>query len=259
MKKFIFFIVSFFILLNAFTTGYKTGQGRKISYTSFYRIIGYDTYKDKFFISEESNTDLPSIDKVKGETNDPSLLYNKHLVEIPLHSADYYYGKFINANAAVKEINQIGVLTPGSRIELLGDGYLTMSISRGYIDPGPEFMYASGSCWATSALGAMMDEVNKAFEQKYELKLFTFHYLDRTPHPVPYLTYKNSNHGYGYTITKFPKGDNTDFKFTINPELANNKIFKDLKIEIVMISRNDHPKAYLGQSIGAYIRTNIDF
>jgi hypothetical protein len=223
--------------------------------------IGTDAYKDQFpvLIGEIDEQEAPTIASIRGESIDTDLPYKKHLIELPLVRCDYYYGKHINATAAANEINQIKVLKPGDRISLIGNGYLTMARSRGYVSPGSGFLYASGACWTSSTLGTLMDEVNKAFSQKYNKPLFVFYAGDRSPHPVAYSTYQKSNYGKGYAVTKMPGGYGTDYRFTINPSLENDPQFSDLKIKIVMISRTDNPQAYLGQSLGAYVLSNIDF
>lgn len=225
------------------------------------QFIGKEAYKDKFplLVGEIDESKIAYLDNVLGASYDEDLIYKKHLIELPLVRGDYYYGKHINATAAVNEINQIRILKAGDRISIIGNGYLTMSSKRGYVNPGSGFLYASGACWASSTLGTLMDEVNKAFGQKYQKPLFTFYAGDRTPHPASYATYKDSNYGRGYTVVMIPHGSSTDYRFTVNPTLKTDSRFQDLKIKIVMISRTDNAQAFLGQSIGGYILSNIDF
>lgn len=183
--------------------------------------------------------------------------YYYYFLELPLYKTDYYYGKFINAAAAVNELNKMPALMPGDKVSLIKDGYLTFSVKNGYIYPGEGYYYASGSCWVVSTLGAMMDEANKHFERKYSISLFVFNYGDRLPHKYPFKTYTNSNFGYGYTVYKASDWT-TDYSFTINPEIAKNKDLKNLRIKIYLFADSKNPEAYLGQSIGAYIMTNLE-
>lgn len=262
MKKILFRTLFLISLILAITLGIKSSFANKRDgqETQANAFIGKDAYKDKFQVADKDALSKPTteISSVLGETDDPSLKFNKHLVEIPLVRPDYYYGKHINATAAVAEINQTAPLTPGESISLINDGFLTMSSARGYISPGTGFLHASGVCWSTSTLGLMMDEANKNFENKYGLDLFVFQPGDRLPHPAKYATYADSNDGWGYAVVKSYKGGK-DFTFTINPEIENNSRLKNLKVEVVMISREDNKEAFLGQSIGAYLRTNVDF
>lgn len=223
---------------------------------------GEESHKDKFAVfigGEDEEEQLSGMEFVLGESIDLDLVYKKLLIEMPLVGCDYYYGKHINATAGVNEVNHVPVLQPGDRVDLIRDGYLTMSRSRGYVSPGSGFLYASGVCWTTSAIGTLMDEANKLFDQKYQMPLFIFRNGDRAPHPVAYQTYKNSNYGKGYAIVKIPNGSGTDFSFIVNPQLKDNPKFVNLKIKIVMISSVENDQAFLGQSIGAYIQTNVDF
>lgn len=223
---------------------------------------GSEAYKDKFAVlvgGSDYVDENPNIRSVLGENIDVDLRYKKLLVEVPLVRCDYYYGKHINATAGVNEVNRMPVLEPGDSIGLINDGYLTLLGNKGYVSPGSDFMYASGVCWTTSTLGFLMDEANKTFSRKYEIPLFTFNSGDRLPHPESYATYRNTNYGYGYSVVKIPNGSSLDFRFTVNPELANNPRFKNLELKIVMISSIDNENAFMGQSIGAYIKTNINF
>ncbi|MBN2016088.1 hypothetical protein JW766_04615 [Candidatus Dojkabacteria bacterium] len=222
--------------------------------------IGEEAFKDTFTVVIGDVSEEEDPDDILGEETPVELPYKKGLIEMPLYRGDYYYGKHINATAATKELNQkMPILEPGSRVAVIGNGYLTMSKGWGYVSPGAEFMYASGVCWTTSALGTTMDEVNKEFMYKYDMPLFVFYAGDRYPHPVAYSTYRNSNYGFGYTVVRAYGRGSPDFKFTVNPNIKTNPKFLNLKIKIVMVSSTDHPKAFLGQSIGGYIESNIDF
>lgn len=223
--------------------------------------LGQEAYKDTFAVIEGEipNEDVPHIAHVLGESDDSELVYKKNLIELPLASGDYYYGKYLNAAAAARELNAMGVLKPGDRKAVIGNGYITMSSSRGYVDPGGDFMYASGVCWATSSLGTLMDEVNKEFNLTYGVSLFVFQYGDRLPHPHAYATYRPSNWGYGYSVVKRPGGYNSDYRFTVNPALADDPVLKDIKVKIVMVAREDNPNAFLGQAIGGYVMSNVDW
>jgi hypothetical protein len=218
---------------------------------------GSHAYKDEFEVVAEDFIYEDQTPLVLGAYDDPELKYNKTLIEMPLVRMDYYYGKHLNATAGVNEMNSIPVLTPGSRVSVIGNGYLTMSRSRGYVMPSIS-MFGSGVCWSVSALGTLMDEANKTFMQKYGEPLFIFYPGDRTPHSHAYSTYRISNYGYGYTVVKYP-GGGTDYRFTVNPRLSSYPQFKDFKLKIVMVSSTDHPNAYNGESIGGYIKTNKDY
>ncbi|MBN2015500.1 hypothetical protein JW766_01575 [Candidatus Dojkabacteria bacterium] len=196
-----------------------------------------------------------------GETlveDDKDMVYKKLYVELPLYPEDYYYGKHLNATAAVNELNSIPPLRPGDRVQVINDGYITLNSAKGYIKPPGDFYYASGICWSVSAFGAVMDEANRKFEREYGMQLFIFNYADRIAHNDYYRTYVASNFGYGYTVVKMPDWV-TDYKFTVNPELMNHQYFKNLKVKIVMVSTTDNSRGYAGQSIDGYILTNLDF
>jgi hypothetical protein len=229
--------------------------------TDLKKYVGRSAQKDIFTVFEGKEDEIyaPNLDEIQGVSADKDMIFKKHLVELPLVAQDYYYGKFINASSAVNEINTVPILHPGDRINLIGQNYLTLSKNRGYVYPGQGFLYASGVCWSTSSVGTLMDEVNHAFIEKYSIPLFTFHYGDRTPHPAIYSTYQDSNFGRGYTIVKVPSGYSTDYSFEVNSAVSKIKGLENLKIKIVMFAREDCEKAFAGQSIGAYLQTNIDF
>ena len=187
------------------------------------------------------------------------MVYTKAYVELPLASEDYYSGKFTNAAAAVNELNSMSTLEAGDRIAIINDGYLTMNADKGYIKPQGKFLYASGVCWTVSTLGTMMDKANADFSAQYNLPLFVFNNGDRFPHPHTYKTYTLSNNGWGYSVSKFTDGSSSDYKFTVNPEIAHIPELEGLKIKIVMQSVTSNKNGYLGQSINAYLLTNIDF
>jgi hypothetical protein len=258
MKK--IFFVTIFLALSSLIVWQASKIKLVRSSLSVRNLIGEEAYKDKFpIVFGDVPEDLAELADIKGEEDDSELILNKGLIELPLVSYDYYYGKHINAAAAANEINYIGILEPGDRIRVISDGYVTFSGSRGYISPGSGFMYASGVCWASSTLGTLMDEANRVFNRKYDMPLFIFYYGDRSPHPHYYSTYRNSNYGYGYAVVRHPGGSTADYKFTVNPELKNIPKFENLKIKIVMVARTDNPDAFLGQSIGGYLKSNVDF
>lgn len=207
----------------------------------------------------ETNTSIEqtSYDTVKElpETLD----YKGGFVALPLYPEDYYYGKHINATAAVKELNKISPLSPGDRVRIIRDGYLTMKAEEGYTKPGGNFVYASGVCWTVSTFGAIMDKANQEFTDTYGLPLFVFGYLDRGPHKKAYRTYTGSNYGYGYTVAIDPSGYVFDYSFTINPELSNIPELADIKVDIVMKSVTNHRAGYNGESIEGYVITNLNF
>jgi hypothetical protein len=180
-------------------------------------------------------------------------------VELPLIAADYYYGKHINASIAAKEINTMPVLMPGDRVAILANGYLTMSAGKGYIKPYGDFMYASGVCWATSTLGALMDEANRQFLEKYDMPLFIFEYGDRWPHKDPYATYNASNGGYGYSVSRIGGYPAADYRFTVNPKLLEDPELVNLQLRIDMGSTESHSWGYAGQAVNATLYSNIEF
>ncbi|MBN1915895.1 hypothetical protein JW796_02770 [Candidatus Dojkabacteria bacterium] len=184
--------------------------------------------------------------------------FNNILVELPLVRNDYYTGKFINAAAGAYQLNKIPVLTPGDRIRVIADGYITFSKNAGYVKAEKPFYYASGVCWSTSTLGKLMDEANINFSRKYGLPLFVFNFGDRVPHNKPAKTYTTSNNGYGYAILR--TGNHVqDYSFTVNPEIKNNIDLSDLRLRIVMTTSESNPEGYTGKSIGAYLVSNKEF
>jgi hypothetical protein len=261
LKKYIFITLFFAVSIALVWEGVKLGPKEVVVSQDSGNFLGKEAYKDSFAVIEGEipDEDVPRIAHVLGESDDKELIYKKNLIELPLVSGDYYYGKYINAAAAARELNFMGVLNPGDRKSVIGNGYVTMNSNRGYISPGAGFMYASGACWATSSLGTLMDEVNKEFNLTYGMDLFVFQYGDRLPHPHAYSTYAPSNWGYGYSVVKRPGGYNSDYKFTVNPELSDHPVLKDIKIKIVMVSREDNPNAFLGQSIGGYVMSSVDW
>jgi len=215
-------------------------------------ISGDQSYKDEFALTDtQTDIKLPQT----GE----ELLFKKVLVELPLYSADYYYGKHTNASAAASEINALPILRPGDHFAILGDNIITFSATSGYIQPPGNFYYASGACWATSTLGLLMDEANKRFARDYGIPLFVFESNDRYPHTHAYQTYAPSNSGYGYTVSQIKGAPAADYRFTLNPQLSEIPALKDIQIKIIMLGTKDHPTGYLGESIDAYIESNIDF
>ncbi len=186
-----------------------------------------------------------------------SLKYQKYHVELPLQAQDYYYGKFINASVAAREINRVPILKPGDRVELIEGGFITFNNENGYIKPAGDFKHASGVCWSTSTLGMLMDNANSKFQSKYKKPLFVFEAWDRYGHKKPYATYKGSNYGWGYAVAKEP-AKTFDYKFTVNPELKNDEKFKDLKIKIILTASQKHSWGYAGQVIGGYLEVNKD-
>ncbi len=187
------------------------------------------------------------------------LIYKKSFTEVPLASGDYYYGKYINASIAAGEINDIPIITPGDRIAIISDNYLTFDKSKGYIKPSANIYYASGVCWTATTLGALMDQANSEFINKYGIPLFTFEQWDRYAHKNKYATYAGINYGYGYAVSKPPSGKVFDYKFTVNPEILNIPEFEDFEIRIVIGGRENSPVGYKGQVIDGYILSNIDW
>jgi hypothetical protein len=175
---------------------------------------------------------------------------------LPLKKEDYYWGKFENGSAGAKELNKIGTLIPGDRVEVIGDGYITLNKSAGYVQPRGHY-YASGLCWSISAMGGMMDQVNKQFRVEYGMDLFIFKPGDRYGHSVNYSTYKPSNNGWGYTVSKIMDGvGQPDYKFQINPDVKNLPGFSDLELNMQLGSSSNTKGAYKGQMIYANLLAN---
>lgn len=249
--------------IRLFQQGPTFNLGQRIA-SQFYQ--GKDSYKDNFAVYSDngiifaedafpSDDNLPA---VAGESIDPSLSYQFAYTELPLHKNDYYWGKYLNAAAGVRELNRMPTLAPGNRIRVIADGYLSLNPRNGYVRPQNGYFFGSGLCWSTSALGQMMDNANNQFKERYGIPMFVFARGDRAPHADWSHTYKDSNRGYGYTVIKISSGGGQDYGFTLNPAIKNIKELEGLKIRIVLTYRNDHPSAYKGESIGAYIMANKD-
>ncbi|MBD3280622.1 hypothetical protein GF389_03805 [Candidatus Dojkabacteria bacterium] len=181
-------------------------------------------------------------------------------IDLPLIEKDYYWGKYENAEAGVNELNAIDTLEPGDKISIIGNGYITLNPSRGYIQPQAGYYYGSGLCWSVSALGGAMDEANKTFKEKYGTDLFVFegNYGSRYGHSHTYPTYGPSNNGYGYSIIKVSSGKGqVDYTFTLNPQIENIKGLENAKFRIELEATEKHPTAFKGQSIKATVYSNI--
>jgi hypothetical protein len=183
--------------------------------------------------------------------------YTNVVYKLPLQKKDYYYGKYINARAGANELNNIPTLTPGKRVRIIADGYISVWRSRGYVQPRG-YYFGSGLCWSASALGGMLDAANAKFKAKYGLDLFVFSSGDRAPHSKYYATYAKSNRGRGYAVIKKKKGGQ-DLRFTVNPQLAKVAALRDIKIDINMIYSQREAGAYRGEMIGATLNTNKSF
>jgi len=244
--------------------------GTVVCMIAIIRIIFYETpvfAEDEQKINEQIDNKKTTRSDTKAEniksTNKRLIKSNPNKllasVSLPLSAQDYYFGKFINAKVAVNEINSIPILIPGDKISLISDNYLTFDQSKGYIDPDGtgSILYASGTCWSVSTLGSAMDQANIEFEKQYGLPLFVFTNGDRIPHNQSYLTYQTSNNGYGYTVSKVGNVAGADYKFTINPELANDSRFDDLEIQIKLEGNENDPNGYLGQAIEGTVLINI--
>lgn len=230
-------------------------------------VSGADSNNDNFAVfstnglifaldARPDEVDVPGT--IAGAEDNKDLIYEFGKVDLPLYPEDYYWGKFENGSAGARELNRIPVLRPGDRIRAIGNGYLTLSPSSGYVRPTNGYYYGSGLCWSTSALGQMMDKANVEFREKYGMDLFVFSGGDRAPHPHWYRSYQHSNRGYGYTVIKISSGGGQDYSFTVNPAIASLPDMDDFKVEIVMTSTTEYPGAYNGQSIGSYVRSNKD-
>lgn len=227
--------------------------------------IGLEASNDNFAVAIESfDSDFEyeqweAFELIYGKQAEPvadaDMIYKNAFSEEPLVPRDYYYGKFENAVAGINGINKIPVLKPGNSIGLIRDKYINIKPWNGFVQP-PGYYFASGVCWSSSALGFLQDNSNKAFREKYGVDLFTFKRGDRAPHTDYYETYG----GGGYTMLQISEGNPAqDYRFTVNPVLANMPELADIKIKIVMVSSSTHEKGYKGQSIGGYILSNKEF
>jgi hypothetical protein len=198
-----------------------------------------------------SETDLSSI------RVDSDMVYKNSFREMPLHPTDYYYNKYTNAVAGVKQLNTMPIMTPGTSIGIIRNMYLVIIPKYGYVRP-PHYVYGSGVCWTTSAMGAMMDEANDAFKKKYGIDLFIYRSGDRAPHGGIYLTYTNGNHG--YTVLQSGIGNPAqDYRINVNPAISKIPGLSDLKIKLVLLNSSKHPTGAYGESIAAYIVSNKQF
>ncbi len=215
---------------------------------------------DNFPVTDQTEAQLESETAQTGNEyyDAATFQYKYYEVNFPLKPVDYYWRKWENGRAGAAELNRMPDLGPGDRIQVINGGYITMSPSRGYIRPQNGYYFASGVCWSTSALGGFMDKANWYFLQKFHLPLFTYNNRDRVGHPHNYPTYADANGGYGYTIFKSGNHGAPDYGFNINPALKNDPFLKNLRIKIVMTWSNNFPGASHGQSIGAYMLTNIN-
>jgi len=188
---------------------------------------------------------------------DSDMIYHNTLREMPLAPTDWYYQKYTNAVAGVRQINLVPILHSGDTISLINDGYINIKSFAGYVRP-PHYVFGSGLCWSTSALGAMLDDANIAFRNKYGMDLVVYSPGDRAPHGGYYLTYTNGHRG--YTVLQSQSGRAVqDYRFTVNPRIKLIPGLEDFKMKIVMIYSNTHPSASNGESIGAYIISNKEF
>jgi len=215
------------------------------------------TAQDNFMVTDWSEEELAAQTLPETSAYDVStaMPYKHFGIDFPLKPRDYYWGKWLNAKAGAGEINKIPELVPGNRINLIRNGYLTLSPAAGYVRPTNGYYYGSGLCWSTSVLGGFMDAANWHFTRTWGIPLFTFNTYDRAPHPSYYETYKNSNNGYGYTVIKIGSGGR-DYSFNINPEVGKIRALGGLKIKIVLNWTNKFPGASHGESIGAYLLSN---
>lgn len=231
--------------------------------------LGLNAEKDNFPIVIDSSYEFEELkdhelnygsQKEVSLSFDNDMIFSNSFTEQPLYSEDYYWGKYENGKAGADGLNRMSILKPGNSVAVIRDGYINVRTTNGYIQPASGYYFASGLCWSTSAMGAVMDQANIDFKLKYGIDLFTFNYGDRAPHSHYYRTYGNSNNGRGYTVMQSSPGvAKQDYKFTINPELANNPETKNIKIKIVMVATNEHESATYGQSIGGYIQSNLEF
>jgi hypothetical protein len=225
----------------------------------------FPVYSEGYGFLDGSENDAPPIlasgPSVLGLSNLKSkykLIYRSSTVSLPLKRQDYYWGKFQNGKAGAREINRVPVLTPGKKVSLIGNGYITLSPSKGYVRPYNGYYYGSGLCWSTSLFGAVMDKANARFIKRFKVPLFVFKPRNRAPHSTWYSTYSKSNNGYGYSVLKSRYGGQ-DYTFQVNPQLKRNWKLKKLKIKIVMVANPKSKRAYKGQMLYGFILSNIKF
>jgi hypothetical protein len=198
-----------------------------------------------------SETDLSNI------RVDSDMVYKNTFKELPLYAVDYYYNKYTNAVAGVRQLNTMPIMTPGTSIGIIRNLYLVIIPKYGYVRP-PHYVYGSGVCWTTSTLGAMMDDANVAFKKKYGVDLFIYRSGDRAPHGGFYPTYTNGQHG--YTILQSGIGNPAqDYRINVNPAISRIPGLSDLKIKFVLLNSSKHPKGAYGESIAAYLISNKEF
>ncbi len=244
MNKFGITFLSIFIIVGAFLGLYYQAWPGRVAYKDNFQVI------DELEISKE---EVALDEQVLGVQTEPGMIYKVFEVNYPLAREDYYIGKFTNARAGNFEINKMPVVAPGSSVALIRDGFITLNRSYGYVYPPNGFYYASGICWSVSVLGGMLESVNAEFQRRWGMPLFNF--IQASPHAGVYKTYQNSNNGGGYTIVKRGRGG-VDFEFQVNPQVQHYPFFQDLKLEVLMISQDNHPDGYRGESIGAYLISN---
>ncbi|MCA9383043.1 hypothetical protein KC909_01635 [Candidatus Dojkabacteria bacterium] len=188
------------------------------------------------------------------------MVYVNSFTELPLYYQDYYWGKYENAAAGADGLNRMPILNAGDEIGVVTDKYINIKSYNGYIQPAYGYYFASGVCWSTTTLGTLMNNANADFQAKYGMDLFVFEYGDRSPHSDWYQTYQPANNGYGYSVYQISEGvPGLEYRFKVNPEIANVPELADLEVKVVMMYSDTHDTAAYGQSIAGFIASNKEF
>ena len=225
------------------------------TYNYFTLMERNSNYEAKIVPAIDENYSIYIDTDKSGIVVDEDMIYNNAFKELPLHPNDYYYGKYLNARQGAKQLNLMPIFKPGDSVGIIRDQYINIRI--GYMQP-PHYYYGSGVCWTSSTLGATLDVANEKFKAKYGLELFIHRPWDRAPHGGYYLTYTNNHRG--YTIFQISPGvPGSDYRFTINPQLANIPELSDIKVKIVLLYSENHPNASHGESIAGYVISNKEF
>jgi len=185
---------------------------------------------------------------------DSDMIYHDAYIALPLYDSDYYWGKYLDAMAGAKQLNYMPILAPGNHMAIIGDGYINIRPLYGYVQP-PHYYFGSGVCWSSSTLGAMLDKANSQFKSKYGIDLVIYGSGDRSPHGGFYMTYTNNHHGY----TIYAGNPTTDYRFRVNPAIANLDGMSDFKMKVVMLYTDNYPGASHGEALAAYIISNKEF
>ena len=220
---------------------------------------GSNAIADQFAVTDEiPRGDATTNPQPQILGNNSGLEYLYATVNLPLTTADYYGGKYTNAKAGAGELNTIPVLKPGDKISIIRDGYLTLNWKQGYVEAAGPYVFASGVCWTTTALGGIIDKANAKFKEKYGMPMFVFDYGDRSGHGHTYTTYSSVNGGYGYSIYR-STAKTVDFTFRLNPEISKIPQLANLEVKLAFSATDSASNAFAGQSIGAQLYTNLEY